>query len=696
MISNLNSFSPKQIVLETFDMFSSLSNTHKALSLALTILGTFCFIIPGIILFRLSIVKFREWEDESHAKQTANKIQAIVNLPTLNPQNSISDTTHIDIKKSYTHQKTALKNLIYPQLSSFMSNIHYLATYGKPGDYILYKDSHNTSVTSITYMKENKQLDGFDVLEGNENFYDLAPYDKTSLNKLNNLKNPINSNLSKEKGAKIQGALTDYKYLRLIQSLALAVKNEAFSREFLGVDAPFDLYGLLDWIKECENVSIRDQLVSAVYPFFSKAYGHIFGLSGEIEMEGKKIEIEGMFSCHAVSLLGFCQIEHLQKTELLSKEEKKYFADFINCNCSYFSGGIISPENEIHADILSDKIVSISSGWKGHAINITLSKEILAVTNRGDRKKGIAPGTNIYTIKDVNQFTPEKILLYFGQSHDKEDHVSNQLENDCKSGLLKFLHFHPSGEQRVGNCGFINNAKNSFLTAFIYTYRKNQQIEKSISFAEIFYREMRVQSKTIMLDLWKRLQLLMPKQKKKEHFDIFRSFNRLVFEKYTKKRQSSLLGINSKIKDPTEYEALYEHAHEMMSECSVPLEEVLRIESFSNCQVPGNFLINCPPGTFGFFYYPENTYDYQIVTGLKPDDFFSEVKCQIRKNKSKNSFHVCIDVSVKGETFSAAHIVDLCTVGEVINEIKKASMEAISNSKLPDPGYKGLELRFVV
>lgn len=690
----VNSFSPKELISETFDKFSSLSNVHKSLCIALTILGTLCFIVPGILLFHFSIVKFHDWENTSEAKQTANKVdstfnpnrnnntQVQPNIPKLESQNSASSATVPIVKKKCYHQKKYLKSFI----NDFSDNnaLNDLIKRGSPGDYILLKGKASNGI-SVAYINEQKSIAYFELFEHEEsNFYECFRA-RSSLRNLNNLKRPLHPGLSEEKSAQIQGALNDYKYLCLIQALSGAVKSETISSEFAGIDAPFDLYGLLEWLEECPEVPTRDCLVSSIFPFFSKAYGHIFGLNGEIKINNEKIKLEGMFSLHATSLVGTCQKEHLQATQLFSKEEKDRFDDFISRNCSYFSYEKSSPEKEIHRDILQGKIVSFSSGWKGHAINITLSKNIIAVTNRGDRIPGMAAGTYMYTIKDIDRFTPEKIARYFSQSHQKDDLIFKQLVEDSVSDILDPLFFHKSTDQRVGNCSFINNITSSFVTAFFYKYEENHNMQEAIDFGKRFYREARVHNKTMALDFWKRLQRIIPENKKVEHFDIFQSFNRLLFEKCEEKKQVS----KNRNKDPKEYELLYRHAHEMMSQCSLSLDEILPNLNYIGQRGYSQY----PQGTFGFSKTNQWAYYHSVGISLKDDPF---ELVAITLQKQLGGFYKA-DILIKfdgpsSESFKFTF--NLTTVGDLVNKVKEASLDAASKKGNID--YKGLELKFVV
>ena len=704
MLSALDSFHPKEIMLETIDVFSSLSNPYKGLCIALTILGTICFIVPGIVLFRLSAVKFQEWENESKAKQTANKVDVTVNLnrndtavqpseEKVESQNSVpiaedlvgkKSTEDPVLEKSCTHQKMLLKSFTTNLSEKEASN---LLIKGNPGDYILIKRQNAPNVIRVVYLTEQKNVSWFELSEGdNGDFYDLNLRGSSSLRNLNDLKNPLHPGISQENCAQIQGALNDHKYLCLTQALSVAVKKEALNYEFIGTDAPFDLYGLLEWLKECPDVPTRDRLVSTVFPFFSKAYGHIFGLNGKIEVEGKEIELEGMFSRLAMSLVGTCQREHLQDTQLLSKEEKECFADFINCNCNYFSFGKDSPEKKIHKDIEKGKIVSFSSGWEGHAINITLSKDLIGVTNRGDRVNGLESGTYFYKIKDFARFTPEKIALYFAASQQKNDLVFEQLIKDLNEDILSMFYFHKSADQRVGNCSFINNVTNSFATAFIYEYRKNQNLDESRDFGERFYREARVHSKTMMLDFWKRLQIIIPEEKKKEHFDIFQAFNRLLFRKNKVKKQDSK---NKKIKDPKEYDLLYRHAHEMMSQCALSLHEVLPQLNYIGQKDYSQF----PEGTFGFSKPSQWAYHYSVGINVKDDPL--EWVAIALKEEIGNSYTAEIMIRLKdSKNLFKVQAKDVKTIGDIVNKTKEATIAAVLEKGNVE--YKGLELKFIV
>ena len=78
-INNFTYCCPK-FVIDTYNIFNSLSPIDKCKCIALSILSGLFFIIPGILVFRFSVVKLHEWDQESK-KQTAEKTLAVGEYP---------------------------------------------------------------------------------------------------------------------------------------------------------------------------------------------------------------------------------------------------------------------------------------------------------------------------------------------------------------------------------------------------------------------------------------------------------------------------------------------------------------------------------------------------------------------------------------------------------------------------------------
>src|SRR5690606_25702019 len=158
----------------------------------------------------------------------------------------------------------------------------------------------------------------------------------------------------------------------------------------------------------------------------------------------------------------------INDSKLLDEQQKKEFTGYVEENCCYFSANDPrKPEEKIHADILKGKIVSISSGFKEHSTNITISKEFVCYTNRGMRGQGLFPGMSIWRIKDISQLTPEKISKYFDNNALLDDQfMMEQLRTDYKDKIFDDVKFELFSNQKTGNCTFASNITNSWAMAF--------------------------------------------------------------------------------------------------------------------------------------------------------------------------------------------------------------------------------------
>lgn len=612
--------------------------------------------------------------------KTPPSVPAAPPIPKNPPSSGIPPKTlPVDPNPIPIHQQLFIKNL-----ASKMSKeeaIKYLKKQGNKGDYIIvgWGEEWVKDASKIFYVDNENCIRETQTFHHGNHFYDFQEYiAASSLNALTILKNPIHPGLSGDEKNKIQGALKDFYYLNTIKYLNLSVKKRCEGHEFNGLDVPLDLSGLLKWLEALPEKNKKEELASMVFPFFAKAYGHVFGVNGSVNIDGKDIKLEGLFSDLGKTLVGSFQDAHLQDTDLLTSEEKKEFKNFINKNCSYDANSYTDSEEvaaKMHKDILKGGIVSIATGYsqedEGHSTNITISKEFICYTNRGDRyapdgKPLRKAGTFIWKIKDVSKLTPETIASYFKQAATADEtKLIRAIGEGMETGLLEeaqFQKYQTFSDQRVGNCSFVNNVTNSWSTAFIFHYRKNHNWDEATAFASNFYREMRIHNKTAMQDYWKRLQSILPEVRKKDHFDIFRILNRLIFEKHLNSKKKP-----EKIDREEKYKKMYGLVHEMMLECSIPLMDVLS----GRRRISLGHMKAYPSGTFCFFdCEKDNMNDYMVVINVSSQKT-KEVTVYLNKDTSA-------EIKIFPQSgYPKSVYCDLVTIGDLVKKVKEKTGEEL-------------------
>lgn len=265
-------------------------------------------------------------------------------------------------------------------------------------------------------------------------------------------------------------------------------------------------------INKITNKGVKDDAMRLLFKFQMNNIGHDFSLGGNINIESKKtsfsrkienwikgqswkteltklaneeIALEGSSRKLAFIKL-FSSVSSFAENKDLNKD-----AETVKTVVKSIENGIELTNNP-HTNLkdLSDKInngelVTFSTGWRGHAVTITIKGDLLAYSNRGqvlDQKS--APGIHIYKIGNKEGITEDflqKLLdadaIDSTLSHEeiiKEKQIlleakPEQGKTTLKGELqLEFVGRISNKPQKVGNCSWAS-AKCAFQAGLVLT-----------------------------------------------------------------------------------------------------------------------------------------------------------------------------------------------------------------------------------
>lgn len=124
-----------------------------------------------------------------------------------------------------------------------------------------------------------------------------------------------------------------------------------------------------------------------------------------------------------------------------------------------------------------DKPVSISTGWAGHGINVTVYRDLLILTNKGPLHKEGEECTIVYRIgddKNLREVLSHLILHRMTPDHRRYiyDTMARELSLSKIIGIQK-------APQKAGNCAFANNKAGLENGAFALEFKRQEREGKS-------------------------------------------------------------------------------------------------------------------------------------------------------------------------------------------------------------------------
>jgi len=253
--------------------------------------------------------------------------------------------------------------------------------------------------------------------------------------------------------------------------MALAMENSEMVKCILG-DKEMKIGSLgiyqsvMDWLRDRKgNKSLNPRNLLRIL-------GHYFGMEGHYIIENLKhfngslkIHLEGFRAGEACNIVMEDIVRYLPHSGLTEEVKKCVKVMVQHQSRSRFHG---RQEGDVSDDKLCELInknipISISCGWEGHAVNITMNTKYLIYSNK-KAEVGNHRGMKVFEI--LGEITPEII----GKIHELDtpfDFPNDKVTSTLESLLeLKSIGFFKVKYQKALNCTFVNQFL-SFKAALI-------------------------------------------------------------------------------------------------------------------------------------------------------------------------------------------------------------------------------------
>lgn len=234
-----------------------------------------------------------------------------------------------------------------------------------------------------------------------------------------------------------------------------------------------DPKSLLELIKTFIPVSKQVEYRKNFLAVLCNQIGHEWSLRTELKVGEGSIKTEGSYSefskaYMASSIRDFFQ-ESTPTSSILTKEEKSDLAEMIQRATRYAND---SSAAEALKDYRAGKMVSISTGWYKHTVEVIVYKDYLVYINRGEKDES-KHNMRIFKIdkQKVNEEWFKKIMV--NPQKKAESERGKQMDFFDRGGMINELGLIEIGtvmktDQKVGNCSFAN-AKGGFQAGIILT-----------------------------------------------------------------------------------------------------------------------------------------------------------------------------------------------------------------------------------
>ncbi len=241
----------------------------------------------------------------------------------------------------------------------------------------------------------------------------------------------------------VHNTLSHWKHVWFLESSGFCQQIDSFNRLFHNshwVGCQRQLTAWLSFLPEKRTFPI---------PYFLKIFAHHLGIKGSF----LKVDLEGFSGNAAMLELLDNTLAFLSSPESNEIKEKELLCRMCTSAIDYHS---LDDDREASIEAmlkdLQEKIpTTFSTGWQGHAINITLSNNYLVLTNKGDRDKDRQGGMGIYKINQpITKEKLNKIRFFDGNRESFQKILSDEFG-------LEFIHFVKRNDQIVGNCTFSSN-----------------------------------------------------------------------------------------------------------------------------------------------------------------------------------------------------------------------------------------------
>lgn len=233
---------------------------------------------------------------------------------------------------------------------------------------------------------------------------------------------------------------------------------------------------------QTKNLNEQKEVANDIASLQFSWVGHVFGLKGKFQIGGKEENFEGNYPILSASWIADANIRYLESNSLIPKEDKDLLKEMslssveYACVCGESSEKIDKTAQKIVDDIDKGKPVSIPTGWAGHTVNVTIYKDMLIYTNRGERGSRNADQV-IYKIN--GKIDKNAIIKLIDSSQLDKKNNPDKFEYFENKGLINDFNLTPIAvidkvNQKVGNCTFANTKGGLQAAAFAMEYKRNE------------------------------------------------------------------------------------------------------------------------------------------------------------------------------------------------------------------------------
>jgi len=258
-------------------------------------------------------------------------------------------------------------------------------------------------------------------------------------------------------------------------------------------------------LQQVNSIVDEDQKKAALKHFVKFqliALGHNFSIGGKIKLSPKnllklkfkdtQVELEGWYQSNTHLKLLHSLQNHFEKasSSKLDPEMKKTILESIATTITFRE---MKPDYEMLLQQWKEgKPIAIPTGWEGHAVEITLYKDYLVYSNRGQQTEEFVSGIHVYKIGKLDQINVDFLkklhdckgsfkerAKYFEDPTDKRGmHAKLDLKGPPIYSISK-------KNQSVGNCAWVSTKCGFQAELFLLHYEKLlDNIKKTVEFGK--------------------------------------------------------------------------------------------------------------------------------------------------------------------------------------------------------------------